>query len=173
MKLYTKRLKLIPLTENNLEESLEDLKKFYKSENLISTNKKLSDLMQKIYQIKLINIKNDPENYLFYTYWLIVKKNKNQVVGRIGFKDRPDNKNYCEVGYGIKKEFQSKGYMTEALKRFLIWAFDQDINPIIKIIAKTNQNNIPSQKVLKKVGFKKEYIQDSLVTWIITNNNLQ
>jgi len=171
MELYTKRLKLIPLTENDLEESLEDLKKFYKVKNLISSNNKLSELMNKVYQIKLVNIKNDPKNYLFYTYWLIVKKDNNQVIGRIGFKDSPDNKKTCEVGYGIKEVFQSKGYMTEALERYLIWAFNQDINPVIKIIAKTNQNNIPSQKVLKKVGFKKESIKDSLVTWIVSNND--
>jgi RimJ/RimL family protein N-acetyltransferase len=172
MKLYTKRLKLIPLTENDLKESLEDLKEFYKSENLISTNKRLSDLMHKIYQIKLVNIKNDPENYLFYTYWLIVKKETNQVIGRIGFKDSPNKNKTCEVGYGIKKSFQSKGYMTEALKKLIIWGFNQEINPINTIIAKTNEDNIPSQKVLKKVGFKKKSIENNLVTWIIKFEDL-
>lgn len=172
MEIYTSRLKLIPLNKYDLERSLEDLEDYYKSKELISLNKRLSDLMQKIYQIKLVNIKSDPKNYLFYTYWLIVIKATNQVIGRIGFKDSPDKNKTCEVGYGIKDNFQSKGYMTEALKEYLIWGFNQEVNPINIIVAKTNKDNIPSQKVLKKVGFKKKSIEDNLVTWMITVDDL-
>ncbi|MDZ7671973.1 MAG: GNAT family N-acetyltransferase [Halanaerobiales bacterium] len=170
MKLYTARLKLIALTETDLESSLDNLEGFYRKNNLISSNTKLSEIMQKVYQIKLINIKNDPENYFFYTYWLIINKNTNQVLGRIGFKDIPDQNKICEVGYGIKENFRLKGYMTEALKRYLVWGFDQDINPINKIIARTHTDNLPSQKVLKKAGFKKDGIKDDLTHWTITKN---
>jgi hypothetical protein len=57
MKLYTARLKLIALTETDLESSLDNLEGFYRKNNLISSNTKLSEIMQKVYQIKLINIK--------------------------------------------------------------------------------------------------------------------
>ncbi|MGM0445955.1 MAG: GNAT family N-acetyltransferase [Bacillota bacterium] len=170
MKLYTSRLKLLALTEADLKESLENLNKYYTENNLISSNIKLSELMQKVYQIKLINIKNDPENYLFYTYWLIINKNTNQVLGRIGFKNIPDQNHICEIGYGINETFRSKGYMTEALKRYLDWGFNQNINPISKITAKTKIDNIASQKVLKKAGFKRVSVKDDLTHWVITKN---
>ena len=33
----------------------------------------------------------DPDNYLWHTFWFIVKKSDNCVVGSIDFKDMPDS----------------------------------------------------------------------------------
>ncbi|MCF8008683.1 MAG: GNAT family N-acetyltransferase [Halanaerobiales bacterium] len=152
--ILTERLKLIALKEQDLKDSITNLEKFYKENNLKSKNNQLSELMIRIYDIKLSNIKKDPENYLFYTYWLIVKKTTNEKMGSLGFKDTPDNKKSIEVGYGINKKFRCEGYVTEALLSFLNWSFKQNINPINTVVAKTNQNNLASQRVLKNTGFK-------------------
>lgn len=170
MVIYTERLKLIALKEQDLKDSIINLEKFYQEKNLKSENNQLSELMIKIYDIKLSNIKKDPDNYLFYTYWLIVNKITNQKMGRIGFKDTPDNKKAIEVGYGISKNFRCKSYITEALLSFINWSFKQNINPINTVVAKTDQNNIASQRVLKKTGFKHIKSEKELMIFTKENN---
>ena len=165
MEIYTERLKLIPLTQDDIEMSLESLENFYKENSYKSDKQKLSNLMYKIYKIKLVNMKGDPDNYLFYTYWLIIKRKNNEIIGRIGFKNIPDDNLEIEIGYGIGIEFRSKGYMTEALKAMLKWGFKQTLLPIETIVAKTKNDNIPSQKVLKKAGFKYISSDEDLMCW--------
>jgi predicted acetyltransferase len=123
MKIKPNRIKLKPLSKNDIEQSLKNVGLFYEKNNLLSKEKKLSQLMEKVYNIKLINIKNNPKYYLFYTYWLIIDNSINQIVGRIGFKDTPNQIGEIEVGYGTHKDYRSKGYMTEALKTITKWGF--------------------------------------------------
>ena len=55
MEIKTNRLILRPLNKKDIESSLKNLGLFYKTNNLISKEKRLSQLMEKIYNIKLIN----------------------------------------------------------------------------------------------------------------------
>ena len=165
MELYTERLKLIPLKEEDIKMSLKNVNEFYHSKGLKSNTKTLSDVMVKIYNIKLANMKDDPKHYLFYTYWLIVKKDSNEIIGRIGFKNIPDENSEIEIGYGTRIEYRSNGYMTEALESLTDWGFKQTILPIQTIVAKTKRDNIPSQRVLFKTGFKFKSEKDGLLCW--------
>lgn len=169
MDLITERLKLIPLRIEDIESSLNNLSNFYNEKHLKSKEKVLSDALYQVYKIKLKNMIADPENYLFYTYWLIIKKDNNMIVGRIGFKNIADDKGETELGYGINPNFRSKGYMTEALKKMINWGFRQQLRPIKTIIAKTDKENISSQKVLQKVGFEYKCISGNLLCWKLNN----
>lgn len=171
MEIRTERLKLMPLTKEDIEKSIENAEHFYKTNNLISKEKRLSPLMEKIYNIKLINIKSNPKYYLFYTYWLIIDKNTNEIIGRIGFKDIPDQKGEIEIGYGSHTDYRAKGYMTETLKAITEWGFNQSILPIKKIIAQTQKDNIPSQKVLIKAGYIYKKQVDKLYDFEIINKD--
>lgn len=172
MEINSNRVKLKPLSKNDIEQSLKNVEVFYKSNNLVSEEKTLSLLMEKVYNIKLINIQNNPEYYLFYTYWMIIDKNTNELVGRIGFKDTPNQSGEIEVGYGTHSKYRSKGYMTEALKAITKWGFKQTLLPIEKILAKTENDNIPSQKVLEKAGYVFKNQTDGLYTYEITKRNI-
>ena len=165
VEILTERLKLVPLTAEDIEKSLESLSSFYREKGYKNKQEHLSNLMYKIYNIKLVNIENDPDNYLFYTYWLIIKRETNQIIGRIGFKNIPDEQGEIEIGYGISIDFRSNGYMTEALNAMLKWGFKQKLLPINKIVAKTKTDNIPSQKVLEKAGFDFKYEEDEFMCW--------
>ena len=96
-------------------------------------------------------IKQNPNDILFGTLWVIINKIQNIIVGDIGFKGKPSDKGLIEIGYGLYPEFFNNGYMTEAVKIMTTWAFEQ---PQVKIIiAETNKDNISSHKVLKKNNF--------------------
>ncbi len=63
----------------------------------------------------------------------------------------------------IYDEFQNNGYATEALKKISDWAFTEESVKIIN--AYTNVKNHPSQKVLKKCGFKQYRNIDGEIEW--------
>ena len=59
-----------------------------------------------------------------------------------------------EICYFIKKDFRGKGYATEASKAMINCGFNK--LRFRKIYADTDPDNLASQKVLKKLGFKLE-----------------
>jgi len=59
------------------------------------------------------------------------------------------------MGWFIMPEYQNKGYITEAAKKVLEFAFLHD--NCIRVGTGCFKDNIPTQKVMEKVGFKKEY----------------
>ncbi len=54
-----------------------------------------------------------------------------------------------EIGWIIRKEYQGQGYITEAAKAVIKFAFDN--LPINKIIAHCDQRNIASKTVMEKL----------------------
>jgi ribosomal-protein-alanine N-acetyltransferase len=58
------------------------------------------------------------------------------------------------MGWFILPEHQNKGYITEAAKRVLAYAFEDD--NCIRITTGCYKENIPTQKVIAKVGFRQE-----------------
>jgi len=62
---------------------------------------------------------------------------------------------YPEIGFGIPQESaQGKGYAIEAVKLLVGYLFAG--YPVERIMAFTEQENIPAQKVLEKNGFQQE-----------------
>ena len=55
-----------------------------------------------------------------------------------------------ELGYHLKPAAWGQGYATEAAEALLKFGFEQ--TPLEKILAVTNPENQPSQRVLKKIG---------------------
>jgi len=111
-------------------------------------------------QIKIIE--NDPENYVYLSFWFIIRKEDKRAVGSIDFKNIPTEMKEVEIGYGLEKQFEHNGYMTEAVSAFCKMAFMDD--KIETIIAETEVENIASYKVLERCGFKK-YKEEGTHWW--------
>ena len=58
-----------------------------------------------------------------------------------------------EVGYIINKRYQQKGYASEALSAVIEYAFAEGAH---RIYAECDPRNVPSWKLLEKVGLKRE-----------------
>jgi len=58
------------------------------------------------------------------------------------------------MGWFIMPEYQNKGYVTEAAKRVLEFAFAED--NCVRVETGCFKDNIPTQKVMIKAGFRKE-----------------
>jgi RimJ/RimL family protein N-acetyltransferase len=111
-------------------------------------------------QIKIIE--NDPENYVYHSFWFIIRKEDNRAVGSMDYKNIPNGMNEVEIGYGLEKQFEHNGYMTEAVGEFCKMVFTDE--KIETIIAETEVENIASYKVLERCGFEK-YKEEETYWW--------
>ena len=72
------------------------------------------------------------------------------MIGSIDFKYIPKN-GVTELGYGMNPAYEGHGYMSEALTAFL--AFGKSLG-IQRVLADTLPDNIKSQNVLQRCGFR-------------------
>lgn len=106
--------------------------------------------LKKAYTEMLEGCLEHPEQWDWYAMW-IIETEDGVHVGDLCFKGLEDGTN-PEIGYGINDEFRGKGYATEAVKLALVWAFGHP--DVAAVEAETDPDNIVSQKVLAKCGFK-------------------
>ena len=108
----------------------------------------IQDAMEHIEMISTIVSKNEGIS------WAITELNHDKLIGIIGFyRLKPENFR-GELGYMILKDFQNKGYITQAVTKSLDYAFNTiGFNSIEAVI---DPENVPSERVLLKTGFRKE-----------------
>jgi ribosomal-protein-alanine N-acetyltransferase len=101
--------------------------------------------------IKIINDNIDSNTDI---NWCVTEKGSDKCIGIMGFfRTQPENYR-TELGYMILPEHHNKGYVTEAVKTLLNYAFN-DLG-FHSIEATIDPENIASEKVLQKNGFRKE-----------------
>lgn len=166
----SKRTRIIPLTleqiyvlktgRNNLDKlmglSLSDFKLNFDD----SLMQELDDALE---HYVIPGITAHPEDFCWYTHWIIVDEAKNLNIGGIGISGLPDDNGQVLLGYYIDGKFEGKGYMTEALAMFLEWIF---LHPDVKlVVADTLEDGYGSQKVLQKNGFVLTGPSDEGLRW--------
>jgi len=150
LKLNTERLNILPLDKYNLELAINDFNKMEKNLGLTVTDKNIGIREKNVYKIRLKGVANNPNTYMWFTTWVIVLKKENRIIGAIMIKNYPNKNGEVIVGYAMQDGYKRKGYMEESLRHLIKWMF---LNCDVKcIIADTLKNNIPSQKLLQKIG---------------------
>lgn len=86
--------------------------------------------------------------------WVIEQKETHQMIGYIGFWRIMKEHVRAEIGYALSPEFWGKGFMTEAIQKIVDFGFTTF--KLHSIEANINPLNLRSEKVLQKMGFKKE-----------------
>ena len=84
-------------------------------------------------------------------FFAIELKESHKVIGNIYLGKREFNSK--ELGYVLNKDYQGKGYGSEASKAVIKYAFS---NGIHRIYAECAPQNIASWKVMEKIGMKRE-----------------
>lgn len=136
LQLKTKRLQISPMTDQGMEQLIE---------------KTTDEELKRAYQEMLEGCRKLPKQREWFAAWEICLKETGERIGDACFKGPA--KNYSvEIGYGIGKEYQGNGYMTEAVKALTDWAFLQE--NVYFVEAETAPDNIPSKRVLEKLGFE-------------------
>ncbi|MBU1862209.1 MAG: GNAT family N-acetyltransferase [Candidatus Omnitrophica bacterium] len=152
----TKRLRLIPLDLEQLKLLNDDSKKFEEKLGLKETDtppdEKDIQKLKEACRIWITKVSEDEGNYLWYTNWEIVLKEENRRIGGFCFYGMPDVRGEVQIGYMIHPEYQGKGYLTEALRTFVKWAFSQP--HVASIKTETPKYDIPLHRILEKVGMR-------------------
>ena len=155
--IQTRRLNILPLTLTDLKTVLGSSAALEERLSLQLVPDLLAGRAREAVVKKISKMENAPIQYHpWYTYWLIIIRNIPVGAGMVGFKGSPDENGSVEIGYGIDPEYQRAGYMTEAVKGMVAWAFT---DPSCKIITATltAPDNIASHRVLEKVGMQQDY----------------
>ena len=146
----TERLVLFPYTQENLALFNSDLPRFEAEYGVVYRGEELDHLLAGFLKKLEGEIAADPENYLFFTEFLIVLKENSHIIGSIDFKYVPKD-GTTEIGYGMNPAYEGHGCMSEALAAFL--AFGKRLG-IRRVLADTLPDNEKSQNVLKRCGFR-------------------
>ena len=97
-------------------------------------------------------IENPEKTDVDWTWFLIEKHDGKKIGFILHFTNQP--RGWIEIGYALLPTERGKGYGTEAVRILVDYLFLS--KDIMRIQATTDERNRPSQKVLEKVGFKKE-----------------
>lgn len=168
--LQTPRLTLIPLTRDQLARYLDDREILEAGLGLARSGASTPDPLRHAIGVKLEKMRIDPDNWLWYTYWLIVLRETRGAVGAAGFKDVPDKGGEVEIGYGLEPSFRGHGYMTEALAALIEWASAR--RPTLRITAQTLRENAASHGVLQRLGFVQTSETDLVYRWRLDDQGL-
>lgn len=151
MMIMTERLELIPLTARQLKLWLEDVSTLENELNCSYCAEPLEGHFYDVVFSQLVKMENDSDYYLYHSFWFILRKTDRVVVGSCGFKNIPNESGEVEIGYGLGKEFEGEGYMSEAITTVCKWALSQE--NVHHVIAETENDNPKSENVLKRIGF--------------------
>ena len=149
-RIETERLVLFPYTGENLALFNRDLPGFEEFFGVRYQGEELDHLLLGFLRKLEDEIAEDPEHFLFFTEFLIVLKENGRVIGSVDYKYVPVD-GVTEVGYGMNRAWEGNGYMTEALSAFLDFGRSLGIR---KVLADTLPENVRSQNVLKRCGFR-------------------
>ncbi len=91
----------------------------------------------------------------------ITNLDNDEVIGGISLMNLDWKNKNAELGYWLAKKYRNKGYITEAIKLILEFAFKE--LKLNRISARLWEKNLASIKVLKKNKFKKEGLLREMV----------
>ena len=100
--------------------------------------------------------------------WIISKKDGMYGIGDAGYKSKPNKKGEIDIGYSLTESERKKGYAIEVAKALTNWAFSNE--EVKAITASCALNNIPSARILEKLGMHKVSQDNEMMYWRIENN---
>lgn len=171
--IHTRRLTLIPLTLADLQTGLASLNQLSGSVGVPVVASLFEGVVQCAVRMKVEKMRQAAAKlHPWFTYWLIVIDAENIGAGMVGFKGNPGADGKAEIGYGIDPIFQGRGYMTEAVRAMIAWAFS---HPDCHAVTATNvlAGNLASQKVLLRNGFSETGHSEEGIHFELTRENWQ
>lgn len=94
----------------------------------------------------------------------MVRKSDGIVVGDIGFHGAPTASGEVELGFSVACSCRREGLASEALLAMVAWLATQ---PNVRhIVARTDTDNIASQTVLFRAGFRRSAREDDLFEYV-------
>lgn len=165
IELSTSRLRLIELGQGNLEACLSSHTELEAQLSINIVPDFLTERVDRAIRMKVQKMREaEPSHQAWLTYWLIIIKEDNIGAGMLGFKGYPNAEGSTEIGYGISTAYQNKGYMSEAVRSLIDWAFT---HPFCRTITATEVYNPASKRLLEKLGARQTEDNENFTSWEI------
>jgi len=100
-----------------------------------------------------------------FVSYKITLRASGRVIGGCGFLGPPDATGAVEIGYGLAPSQRGKGIATEAVKGLVEEAWRD--GRVKLVFALTDQDNEPSQGVLRRAGFRQVDSEGEQLRWEI------
>lgn len=98
-----------------------------------------------------------------FAFWPAVLKNSGEFIGFIGLQNAPESVPCApavEIGWRLRKEYWGQGLAPEGARAVLAYGFSAlQLPELVSFTAKINE---PSQRVMQKIGMKRDYAGDFL-----------
>jgi [ribosomal protein S5]-alanine N-acetyltransferase len=160
----TTRLTIFPLTLEQLLLHTEGRNRLERTLGLPKGKRETSDLLRRILlKFTVPRLRDSRLDPLYHTLWIAIDRNTRLIVAEAKFKGEPDENQTIEIGYGTHPAFQRQGYMTELVGGLLTWARQQP--GIQRVEAETAVENVASQKVVEKNGFRLFDRREDMLWW--------
>ncbi len=160
----TARLTIVPLSLDQLRLHLENSTRLEDLLGLLPGQREVVEPLLSIITHFTVPRLKDPElDPLYHTLWIAWDRETRQIVADAKFKGEPDETGTVEIGYGTYPAFQQRGYMTEMVGGMVNWVSRQP--GVLRVMADTDVDNLPSQRVLQKNGFTFLEEIEGLIWW--------
>jgi ribosomal-protein-alanine N-acetyltransferase len=165
--IQTDCLVLFPLTLAQLEHYLDEPERLEQDLGHPISRSIVTERLRRAIEMKLAKMRAaEQADLVWLTYWLLVVSHDQFGAGLIGFKGTPADGGEVEIGYGIDSAYQGQGYMTEAVRAMIDWAFRHQACRTV-VAPGTLKDNIASNRVLAKVGMEVYEETDEALSWRI------
>ena len=168
LEINTSHLRLIALSLEQLELLINNMEQLQEQLGLNPFDVQLTpefnaEFKESIREFCLPKVAAYPEDYAWFTHWLIVHQTDNCRIGGIGLGGLPDEQGESMIGYYIDPRYASRGLATEAAGALCNW-LGQD-NRLQAIIATVPIGHIASERVLEKIRFERISVDEGLGLW--------
>ena len=147
----TKRLKLVLLSGLDLKNWIINLSHLEEKIGCKYDADSLDEDFKKIILSQSEKCLSDEKNTIWNSFFWIILKSNNKVIGSIDFKCVPENK-IVEIGYGLGKQHEGNGYMSESVKAMIEIAKEKELKKVIFSIMLFDRG---LDKYVIKYNFKK------------------
>ncbi|MCI0565160.1 MAG: GNAT family N-acetyltransferase [Nitrososphaera sp.] len=107
------------------------------------------------FEYTIARLSEGPEQVGWWLHFVVLRActvGERALIGSAGYKGPPSPDGTVEVGYGIVREYQRRGFATEALGGLLAHAFQ--VSEVQRVVAETLPELAGSIGVLRKFGFR-------------------
>ncbi|MCG2613490.1 GNAT family N-acetyltransferase [Terrimonas sp. NA20] len=154
----TERLRLLPLTLAQLSLIETDFVALEQCLGLTPASFELNappafmeEFFEAIRSHTVPSVAANPDDYRWFTQWMLIHKTENCLAGGMGMSGLPDAAGEVSIGYFINRTFENKGLASEALAAILQFIF---VHPSVSTaVAYTASIDNASVTVLQKNGF--------------------
>jgi [ribosomal protein S5]-alanine N-acetyltransferase len=168
MRLVTENLNIKPLNLYELEALINGLQTSEELDFALLPNRYRNQLFADCLMNDIRNnINKHPQDYLFYTIWLIINKDNKNVSGHMFFNGCPDACGEVELYSEIFEEALEHAYLRESLDAILSWA--ANVSRIKLIRTNVPVNDMFMSRIMREAGFEKISGYQHFENWIWKN----